>query len=258
MSEPADSFGVPWQGRTLTEQPFAGDDGSQAPEVAAALATWVGADQDDVAAVVAAEMAVMAALAGRRLMVGVVAVLGEGHPLPDHVRGDAGADMALAVLVAADGARRLPVFTSTQALAAWNPSARPVPVEAERAGLAAVAEDCDELLLDVAGPVPFRVPRPALWALAQGRPWRSPAQDDELVAAVQAVTVMVAGQMPALRSAACLPAPLAGLVVVAVVDEGLDGVALDRLTAALGVELGRRAEVAERVANVRLVVRPTR
>jgi hypothetical protein len=207
-------------------------------------------------AVVAAEAAVLASLAGRRLLIGVVAVLGQGHPLPDDVRGDAGADMALAVLVADDGSRTLPVFAGTQELAAWDPTARPVPVEAERAALAAVAEDCDELVLDVAGPVAFRVTRPALWALAQGRRWVPAAQDDDVVAAVRQVTAQVAARFPALRSTLCLPAPRAGLVVVAFVAPGLEPAEVDRLSGTLGVELGRRPEVAERVSALRLVIRP--
>ncbi len=176
--------------------------------------------------------------------------------MPDHVRGDAGADMALAVLVDAEDGRTLPVFTAAASLAAWDQAARPVPVEAQRAALAAVAEGCDELVLDVAGPVRFRVARPAVWALAQGRPWAPPAQDDEVVAAVQRATAEVGADQPALRSTLCLPAPAGGLVVVAAVEPGLAPADLDRLGGALGVALGRRAEVAERVAGLRLVIRP--
>ena len=46
--------------------------------------------------------------------------------------------MAAMTLLAADGHRALPVFTSIAALAAWDPAARPVPVTAARAAQAAV------------------------------------------------------------------------------------------------------------------------
>ena len=40
----ADSAGVPWAGRTLVEQPFAGDDGTTDPALAAALTGGTLAD----------------------------------------------------------------------------------------------------------------------------------------------------------------------------------------------------------------------
>jgi hypothetical protein len=52
-----------------------------------------------------------------------------------------------------------------------------VPVTSARAGQAAVAEGCDVIVVDVAGPTP-RVLRPSMvWALAQQRPWEPPHTD---------------------------------------------------------------------------------
>ena len=64
-------------------------------------------------------------------------------------------DMAAVTLVAPDGARALPVFTSMDAIAAWDASARPVPVTAARAAQAAVSERCDVIVVDVAGRQPL-------------------------------------------------------------------------------------------------------
>jgi hypothetical protein len=83
-------------------------------------------------------------------------------------------------IVAPDGQRALPVFTGTEALASWDPDARPVPVTPSRAAQAAVTERCDVIVVDVAGPA-TRVLRPSMvWALAQGRPWE-PAVSDPFV-----------------------------------------------------------------------------
>jgi hypothetical protein len=102
----------------------------------------------------AADPALMAALADgspaalgtalltARLLVPVVA-------LP--MAGDA--EMAVPSLVAADGRRALPVFSSYDALRAWQPDARPVPMSGVRAVAGAAAEGYDALVIDVAGPV---------------------------------------------------------------------------------------------------------
>ena len=58
----------------------------------------------------------------------------------------------LATLVAPDGMRALPVFSGIEAVAAWDPEARPVPVTPARAGQAAVSEGCEVIVVDVAGP----------------------------------------------------------------------------------------------------------
>ena len=165
---PTDSASVPWAGRDLSPSGFEADSGAADPTVLAALAT----PGDD--------LALMRAVEAARFVVPVVADLTEA----DSTGGlavDTSVDMAAVTLVAPDGQRALPVFTGTQSLAAWDPTARPVPVTPARAGQAAVAEGCDVIVVDVAGPA-TRVLRPSMvWALAQQRPWE-PAHTDPFVA----------------------------------------------------------------------------
>lgn len=159
-----DSAQVPWAGRDLSPSGFEDDTGAADPALLAALAS----PGDDVA--------LMAAVESARFVVPIVAEPTEvdtsgGHAVDKQV------DMAAVTLVAPDGQRALPVFTGTAALAAWDPSARPVPVTPARAGQAAVAEGCDVIVVDVAGAAP-RVLRPSMvWALAQQRPWGPPHTD---------------------------------------------------------------------------------
>lgn len=173
----------------LPDPGFAGDDGS----ADAALVRALEADR----AGTGSRTQVMTALVAARVLVPVVAVRTEQEaPEPGALRREQGTDMALVTLVGADGSRALPVFTSLASLAAWRPDARPVPVEATRAALSAVAEGAEVLVLDVGGPLRFDVVGPALEALARGRAWVPPHQDtvlaDAVTAAVAAEPVVTA------------------------------------------------------------------
>lgn len=172
---PADSAGVPWQRRELSPSGFETDTGAADPALLVALAT----PGDDAA--------LMRAVEGSRFLVPVVAEPGEVDT-SGALAVEKSVDLAAVTLVGPDGRRALPVFSGAEALAAWDPAARPVPVTPARAGQAAVSEGCDVLVVDVAGPA-TRVLRPSmLWALAQERPWR-PATDDPFVAASVAAAV---------------------------------------------------------------------
>lgn len=241
---PADSAGIPWQGRRLTPQPFAGDDGRPDPGLVAALAA-VDAGDGTLADVVAA-------LGPARLLVPLVAVVGDEHPLPTHQRGDLGADLALVTLTLRDQRRVLPVFSSVETLTRWDPAARPVPVESGRAAQAAVAEDCEDLLLDAAGPVALTVPRPAVWALGAGRPWTPPALDGELRAALEAAVRPV----PDVHRLDLEPYGDAGVRVEIYVTAGLSRAELDAVVHAVRALVSEVELVAERVNALQLRVLP--
>ncbi|MFP5336691.1 MAG: SseB family protein [Actinomycetes bacterium] len=242
-----DSAGVPWQGRSFTPSGFDGDDGSPDAALAAAVAVHA-AGTGDLADVVAA-------LAAARLLVPVVAALGEGGTSPQTgLPVEKSADMAMVTLRGRDGRVALPVFSGVPALAAWDTAARPVPVDARRAALAAVAEGADVVVLDVAGPVTVVVPRPAVWAVAQGRAWTPSPRDPEVAAAVARAADAVAG----VDGVRCEPGERAELRVVLAVRPGLDRVALSTLTAAVSGALAASEVVAERVDSLELSVTPSR
>ena len=196
----SDSAGTPWTGRTLPTGDFAGDDGAADPRLTEALAADVADDQ-----------VVMRAIASARLLVPIVAVQGN-EPASDQA-----SDMALVTLTGPDGKRALPVFSSIATLAAWDVTARPVPVQAGRAAVSAVAEGCDLMVLDPAGPVTYVVSRPALWALGAGRDWRPAHEDDEVLAAIEGA---VAAE-PDVVTFGAVPGQSAQLQVTLMVREGL-------------------------------------
>ena len=170
MTGATDSGGHSFEGRTLSGSDFAGDDGSIDPALAAAL-EQPGDDR-----------ALMAALATARLLVPIVAAPAEGSP-PGS---DANADMAVITLTAPDGARALPVFSGTGALAQWDPAARPSPVVAAMAARAAIAERCDSMVLDLGSAHEVTVRPSMVWALAQQQPWLPADQDPHVARALKA------------------------------------------------------------------------
>lgn len=92
-----------------------------------------------------------------RLLVPVVAVLGEVEYDEAGRAHDKTSDMASVLMTGRDGRRALLAFTSTETLERWNPQARPVPVLAGVAALSAVQDGADALVVDIAGPVLFAV-----------------------------------------------------------------------------------------------------
>src|SRR3954467_1978228 len=120
--------------RSLPNPGFGDDDGSAAPVVADALLAY-DADPDGL------HDATLAVLQRQRLIVPVVAVLGEvGHDAQGLAR-DKTSDMATVLMRGRDGRTALLAFTSTDTLRRWDAEARPVPVRASTAAEAAVADD---------------------------------------------------------------------------------------------------------------------
>lgn len=235
--EGADTAGVPWAGRTLTGTGFDGDTG----EVDAALAGLLAQDRPD-------PVDVVAAVAGARLVVPIVAVaaeVDESSGLP----ADARSDMASVTLVAPDGSSRaLPAFSSTRALAAWDPGARPVPVTAQRAAQAALQEGCDVIPLDLPpapGSAAWTLTGSMVRALATGRPWSPAHQDEQVVAAVAAV----AGSEEAVRGHR-LGGEAGELVVELALRPGLMGHEVEGVVARIGRGIASEPGVRERLDAV--------
>lgn len=164
--------------KNIPDPGFSDDDGTADPRLAAALAAW-SADRTAV-------RPVLEALAGARLLVPVVAVLGEVETDENGLRREKTSDMAVPTLTAGDR-RALPAFTSMATLARWDPKARPVAVPLHQALQAVAHEKADTLVIDLAGPVPFELSGAALRALAEGRTSAHPLDDPAVTEAVRQV-----------------------------------------------------------------------
>lgn len=171
---PGDSAGQPWAGRHFDENAFSGDDGSATPALADAVAGFHAATNGPEAVVEAFRTA--------RLLIPLVARLGEAGQNAAGLRVDKRQELSIVTVSGPDGRNVLPVFSSVAAMQAWNPKARPVPADGARVALAAVSEQTELVVLDPTSPTEFVIRRPALWSLAQSETW-SPAATTPLVAA---------------------------------------------------------------------------
>ncbi|MFB6894524.1 SseB family protein [Kitasatospora sp. NPDC056327] len=222
-------------GRNIPDPGFSGDDGTADPELTAALGAW--------ARDAAAEPRVLAALTPTRLMVPIVAILGEVEVDAHGHRHEKTSDMAVPLVEAADGRRALPAFTSLESLARWRADARPAPVAAPQAAMVAFSERADTLLVDPAGPVPFRLSGARLRALAENRPYLPPAADPEVREAVRA---LLAAE-PRVTAGLLAPAEESDGMLAVVLDPALDPAGIQEAAQRVG-----RAVAADPVLRVRL------
>jgi hypothetical protein len=184
--------------------PFAGDDGSAPPALAAALAH--PDPQQRLEAVVEAVRIV-------RLLVPVVARLDEMAEPGEHgIAGEKSAHAAMVTVEAPDGRAVIPVFSSVTAMQAWRADARPVPVEGRRAALAAGSEADGVLVVDPGSDTPVQLPRPAVRAIALGEPWVPAVRSPEVRRAAHEV---LTAQVPGVRGVTIEPGNRTEITVVA-------------------------------------------
>lgn len=156
------------EARRIPDPGFAGDDGSGDSRLRSALAAYARDPGH--------QIDVLIALQGARLLVPVVAVLGDVEVDEHGLAHDKTSDMATALLTGRDGRQALLAFTGLDTLAAWRADARPVPVTTTLAARSAVQEGAAALVIDVAGPTTYAVEGEALDALARG--WTLAALED--------------------------------------------------------------------------------
>lgn len=222
--------------KNIPDSGFSDDDGTADPTLTEALAAWAKAKgpKDGPAA-----QRVLDALPGARLLVPVVAVLGEVETDPETgLKREKTSDMAVPTLRAGDR-KALPAFTSIEALARWDPAARPVAVPLHQALRAAAHERADTVVIDLAGPVPYQLTGPALLALAEGRTSARPIDDPAVVAAVRA---LVAAE-PAVVLAHLGPGDADGVLALVLAPDAVPAEAVRRLAQALASDDVLRARL---------------
>lgn len=131
--------------REIPNPGFADDDGSTPGVVAEALAVFAqnpagGRHQ------------VLAALQASRVLVPVVAILGEVEYDERGHAHDKSSDMATVLTTAPDGRTGMLAFTSMETMAAWDPEARPVASSLQIAAASGIQDGASALVLDLAGP----------------------------------------------------------------------------------------------------------
>ena len=155
----ADSSGVPWEGREFQPNAHAGDDGTTPETVAAAIRAFRDGS------VTFGELA--AALADSRALIPLITRAGDDFDAENPVMEDKIQELAVVTVAGPNGTTAYPAFTSVDAMRAWNPDARPIPIELRRVCLAAAGEGADRVVINP-GTDQIVLRRPAVWAIAQG------------------------------------------------------------------------------------------
>ncbi len=245
----ADSAGTLWRGRVLESTGFDGDTGAADPLLLQAIRVRVATPSAE------ADARFVELVASARWLIPVVALLGEAGASDDGLVVEKSTDMAVVTLTAPDGRRALPVFTSTAALAAWDPSARPVPVDGVRAAQAAIAEGCQVLVVDLGSEAPSEVRPSMVWALAQGVSWTA-AHTDPFVSRSVERAVAEEGEVAAYRLEEGEPAGSGVLRVVLGLRPGLDADAVQALATRVAEQLATDGEFRARVDELTFALEP--
>lgn len=240
----ADSAGIPFEGRAFQANPSADDDGSADPRLVEAVARFrtreVGMPE------------VVAALGTARLLVPLVTHRGEEGIGAHGQVVDKTQELALVTVAGPDGRAVLPVFSSVDTMRVWNPLARPVPVAAPQAALAAAADELGALVLDPRSPTEFALRRTAFEALATGTAFVPCFLDERVLDAIFTATATEAVVRGVQLAPGDPDARLAGpeLIVKLTLDAGLDRADLDALLARLGDAWAASEVIANRVDSI--------
>lgn len=161
----SDSAGVPWEGRSFEENAYAEDDG-ETPEALQAALSENPVDKE----------ALIAALTDSRLLIPLVASLGESEEGPHGKTVDKSADLAIVAVATPDKQTAIPVFSSVAEMQKWRVDARPVPASSQRVALAAASEGHSRVILNPATQA-LAIRTPALEAIAKSDGWLPPHKD---------------------------------------------------------------------------------
>jgi len=242
----SDSAGVSWSGRQFEANSWSGDDGSADPALIAAVSSLRAGSGT-------AEQ-VLDALRSARVLIPLLADLGEVGIGARGQSVDKSADLSIVTVETPDHQDGLPVFSSVAAMTAWNPTARPVPVFAPKAALAAAQEGNTRVILDPMSATEFVVRRPAIAALAQGTPWVHPVRDERVKAAFAEATSVakeiLSFELEDIDPQAILDA--AELQLELKLVAGLSREELDPILQALATALAESHDIAEYVDSLRV------
>ena len=242
----ADSAGVPWKGRAFEPNNFAGDDGSADPALISAI--------NELRAGTGSVENVVDSFRKARLLVPLLANLGQSEIGAHGQTVDKSADLSIVTVETPDQQDGLPVFSSVDTMKAWNPSARPVPVDAVKAALAAAQEQNTRIILDPGSQTEFVLRRPAIAAVAQGQPWLHPSKDARVHAAFVAATAdaseILGFELRDIDPQSVLAA--AEIQLELRLTSGLDRDELDRVLQNLAKSLAASHDIAEYVDSLRV------
>lgn len=242
----SDSSGTPWAGREFDVNNFAGDDGSAPPKLIEAIEKFQRGE--------ATAESVVDELRESRLLIPLLAQLGESEIGAHGQKIDKSAELSIVTVATPDDQNGLPVFSSVAAMQRWNPTARPVPADARRVALAAAAEENTRVILDPESETEFAIRRPAIAAVAQGLVWVHPARNqavfDEIARITSQFELFEGFQLEDCDPLSRLHS--AELLLQLTLKPGLDQAAVETLMQNFAVKLGESDTIAEHVDSLRV------
>ncbi|MFM2321155.1 MAG: hypothetical protein RL612_302 [Actinomycetota bacterium] len=242
----SDSAGVPWEGRELHENNFANDDGSADVTLIETITKFQSGE--------AKNEDVVAAFSKARLLIPLLADLGESEIGEHGHKVDKSAELSIVTVGTPDDQNGLPVFSSVAAMQRWNASARPVPSDATRVAIAAASEGNTRIILDAEGPTEFAIRRPAIAAIAQEEKWVHPARDsrvsEEFARVLADVEEFLSFDLDDCDPQSRLHS--AELQLVLKLAEGLTGERVQELMQGLAKKLAESSVIAEHVDSLRV------
>jgi hypothetical protein len=243
VTDRSDSAGRPFAGRAFEPSPWTSDDGTAPPAYTAALAAFRAGE--------VGPEAVVDALRGVRLLVPLLAEVGETGVTESGLMHDKKAELALVTVAGPDGRKVLPAFSSAAAMSAWNPVARPVPAPARQVALGAASDGTELVVIDAATDR-FALRRSTLEALAKDQPWTAPWLDPEVGRAIRSA---VADEPAVTTARVGTDDPRASLdgaevLVVIVLHETLDQQRVEELLARVQRRWTEDATVRSRVDSM--------
>ena len=241
-----DSSGTPWAGRSFDVNNFAGDDGSAPARLIEVIAEF----HDGLAM---AEQ-VVDAIRESRLLIPLLAHLGESEEGAHGQTVDKSAELSIVTVATPDDQNGLPVFSSVAAMQLWNPTARPIPVDARRVALAAAVEENTRIILDPESKTEFAIRRPAIAAIAHNLNWVHPVRNQEVHNSIAAV-IAKSPDFIGFDLLDCDPKSrlhFAELELQLTLKPGLSEERVAELMQALAIGLGESGEIAEHVDSLRV------
>jgi hypothetical protein len=180
MSRAADSAGIPFDGREFRAHPFQGDDGSAPESLENALSRWASEKSPS------AVSDVVEALRTSRVLVPLLAEAGEfGVTDSGHVV-DKSQELSIVTVEGPDGQPVAVCFSDTESMSRWRADSRPVPVEAQKVAAWVVEDQLGRAVINPGSDTECVLRRGAIVSLLTGDPYRSPADDPEIVHHVSA------------------------------------------------------------------------
>ncbi|MFY9263671.1 MAG: SseB family protein [Actinomycetaceae bacterium] len=217
----------------LADNPFAGDLGELKPELAAAFEA--PADQR-VEAIVAA--------LGRV----IIPVLPHAHPGAEKDP-DGCPDSDLLQVDFPGGRQATPVFSSAEALATWNPNARPVPMAIQQVAVAALKTGTGLITLDHDQDTCTWLGRTAVIALAVEGPWRAPWADLEIP---RRISEKIGGELAGFHGVAIKPGQRGESIVEIAINPGASDAEMMNIVQTVAAVIGSEEYVRARLDLVEL------